>query len=187
MSRIGKKEIEIPTGVEVNIDGNFIKVKGPKGELTQRVRSRVEVQKKDSKISVNIKDESRHSKQLWGLTRSLINNMVVGVTEGFEKKLDFTGVGYRAEVQKKDGKDNLVLNMGYSHPVEILAPENINFKVEKNIIVISGISKELVGQITSKIRKVRPPEPYKGKGIKYIDEQIRRKEGKAVAKAEGEE
>ena len=113
--------------------------------------------------------------------------MIIGVTQGFEKKLDFTGVGYRAKVEKKDNKDELVLNVGFSHPVEIIAPENINFKVEKNVITVLGIDKEKVGQVAARIRKVRPPEPYKGKGIKYIDEQIRRKEGKAVAKAEGEE
>lgn len=187
MSRIGKKTIEIPAGVELKIDDNLVTVKGPKGELQRKIRSKVTLKKEDSNLIVSIKSPDLLSKSLWGLSRTLINNMIIGVTTGFEKKLEFTGVGYRAQVEKKDNRDKLILNIGFSHPVEIIAPENINFKVEKNVITISGIDKEEVGQVASRIRKVRPPEPYKGKGIKYIDEHIRRKEGKAVAKAEGEE
>ncbi len=187
MSRIGKKEILIPQEVEVTIDTNLIKVKGPKGELERKINSAVSIEKNENQLIVKPKGKDRFSQSLWGLTRTIINNMIIGTTEGFEKKLDFTGVGYRALVEKEDNKDKLVLNMGFSHPIEILAPEAINFKVEKNVITVSGIDKEQVGQVTAKIRQVRPPEPYKGKGIKYIDEQIRRKEGKAVAKTEGEE
>jgi len=187
MSRIGKKKIEIPQGVEVNIDNNLISVKGPKGYLQRKISSKVKIIKNENDLIIDVRSNDRYSRSIWGLSRTLINNMIIGVTEGFEKKLDFTGVGYRANVEKKDSKDVLVLNIGFSHPQELIAPENINFKVEKNVITILGIDKEKVGQQASRIRRVRPPEPYKGKGIKYINEQIRKKEGKAVAKAEGEE
>jgi large subunit ribosomal protein L6 len=185
MSRIGKKIIEITPDVDVTIDGNFVTVKGPKGELTRRFRSAVKITKDDKQLKVSIKRSDRFAKNLWGLSRTLLANMVIGVTQGFERKLEFHGVGYRVTVEKEGTADKLVLNVGYSHPVEIVAPSNINFKVEKNRITVLGIDKEQVGQIATKIRQVRPPEPYKGKGIKYLEETIRRKEGKTVAKIEG--
>lgn len=187
MSRIGKRTIEIPKNVEVIIDQNLVRVKGPKGELEIRIRSAILVEKKENQIIVKKARKDKFAQNLWGLTRTLINNMIIGVTEGFEKKLEFSGVGYRAQVEKENDKEKLVLNMGFSHPKELVAPKGINFKVEKNTIIIIGTDKELVGNVAAKIRKVRPPEPYKGKGIKYIDEQIRRKEGKAIAKTEGVE
>ena len=185
MSRIGKKTIEIPSGVDIIFDGNFVTVKGPKGELARRFRSAVKITKTDNSLSVSIQRNDHFARSLWGLSRTLLSNMVTGVTEGFERRLEFHGVGYRATVEKADGKDKLVLNVGYSHPVEIVAPDNINFKVEKNKITVFGIDKEQVGHLATKIRNVRPPEPYKGKGIKYVEEIVRRKEGKAVAKVEG--
>jgi large subunit ribosomal protein L6 len=185
MSRIGKKIIEIPSNVDIVIDGNFVTIKGPKGELTRRFRSVVQIVKKDNILSVKTTRNDQFAKSLWGLSRTLLSNMVIGVTDGFERKLEFHGVGYRVNVEKAGEKDKLVLNVGYSHSVEIIAPENVNFKVDKNKIIISGIDKEQIGHLAAKIRNVRPPEPYKGKGIKYIEETIRRKEGKAVAKVEG--
>lgn len=172
MSRIGKKPIEIPAGVEVKVEGKQVSVKGPKGALTYEVRPEVKVEIKEGKILVSLLKEDALA--FWGLTRALIANMVKGVVSGYEKKLEITGVGFRANVEGQD----LVLNIGFSHPVKIKAPESINFSVEKNIITVSGVDKGLVGQIAAKVRKARPPEPYKGKGIKYVDEQIRRKEGK---------
>lgn len=185
MSRIGKKIIEIPQGVEVKLDGLLISVKGPKGELERIIRPEITVDIDGNQIKVSPKSDDKFSQSLWGLTRSLIANMIIGVTDGFEKKLEFIGVGYRAAVEKQQDKDKLVLNMGYSHPVEIIAQDNMNFKVEKNVITVFGINKEKVGEIATKIRAVRPPEPYKGKGIHYVGEIIRRKEGKAVAKVAG--
>lgn len=177
MSRIGKKPIEIPRGVEVKIDGSKVTVKGPKGELTMSARPEVKIEAKDGNVSVSC--EKKEAKAFWGLTRALIANMIKGVTEGYEKKLEINGVGYKANVEGRD----LVLNIGFSHPVKIKAPEGINFLVDKNIITVSGIDKGLVGQTAATTRKARPPEPYKGKGIKYVDEQIRRKEGKRAATA----
>jgi len=172
MSRVGKKPIEIPSGVEVKVDDNQVSVKGPKGALTYATRPEVKVEVKEGKILVSLLKEDALA--FWGLTRAIIANMVKGVVSGYEKKLEITGVGFRANVEGQD----LVLNIGFSHPVKIKAPEGISFSVGKNIITVSGIDKGLVGQIAAKIRKTRPPEPYKGKGIKYITEQIRRKEGK---------
>jgi len=177
MSRIGKKPIEIPEAVEVKITGQQVNIKGAKGELSQVVRPEIKVEVKEGKIFVTCQIETKKSKALWGLTRALLQNMVKGVTEGYEKKLEIEGVGYRANLEGQD----LVLNVGFSHPVKIVAPQGIKFGVEKNIITVSGIDKGLVGQIAAKIRKVRPPEPYKGKGIKYVGEQIRRKVGKKAA------
>ena len=174
MSRIGKKPIEIPQGVEVKITGQQIMIKGPKGELSQGVRPEIKVEVKEGKIFVTSQIETKKSKALWGLTRALLQNMTKGVVEGYEKKLEIEGVGYRANLEGQD----LVLNVGFSHSVKIKAPEGIKFAVEKNIITVSGIDKGLVGQTAAKIRGVRPPEPYKGKGIKYVGEQIRRKVGK---------
>jgi len=184
MSRVGKKPIEIPSGVEVKVDDNQVSVKGPKGALTYATRPEVKVEVKEGKILVSLLKEKEgkilvsllkeDALAFWGLTRAIIANMVKGVVSGYEKKLEITGVGFRANVEGQD----LVLNIGFSHPVKIKAPEGISFSVGKNIITVSGIDKGLVGQIAAKIRKTRPPEPYKGKGIKYITEQIRRKEGK---------
>ncbi len=183
MSRIGKKPIEIPDKVEIEVKDNLIKVKGPKGELEREVRPEIKVEEKDGSIIVSPLGESKKIRAFWGLTRALIANMVKGVTEGFEKKLEIEGVGYKAKLEG----DNLILNMGYSHPVSIKKPEGIEFSVEKNLITVSGIDKEEVGQIAAKIRAVRKPEPYKGKGIRYKGEQVRRKVGKKAAGAEGEE
>lgn len=179
MSRVGKKPIEIPGAVEVKIDGPKVIVKGPKGELQREVRPEVRVETKEGKIFVSPVKETKQTKAFWGLTRTLIFNMLKGVTEGYEKKLEIQGVGYRANLEGED----LVLQVGFSHPVKIKKPEGIEFSVEKNIITVFGINKELVGQTTAKIRKIRPPEPYKGKGIRYFGEQVKRKAGKKVVTA----
>jgi large subunit ribosomal protein L6 len=187
MSRIGKKPITIPQGVKVAIDGQNIKVTGPKGELNFRHRSAVEVAKTDTdsslgsqEILVKLKRDDNFGQSVHGTTRSIIANMVTGVTQGFSKKLDFFGVGFKAEAREEEGKKKLILTLGFSHPVEIVAPENIEFKVEKNVITVSGIDKEKVGEVAAHIKRIKPVEPYKGKGIKYIDEVVRRKVGKAV-------
>lgn len=177
MSRIGKKPVIILPGVEAKVNGNDIEIKGPKGVLSIKVAPEMNVELKDKEIIITPKVEDLKSKALWGLMRSLVNNMVDGVVKGFEKKLEINGVGFKASVEGK----KLVLNVGYSHPIYIEAPEGIEFKVEKNVIAISGINKELVGQIAATIRRVKPPEPYKGKGIKYIDEIIKKKLGKKAA------
>ncbi len=180
MSRIGKKPIEIPEGTQVRIDKGDIIVKGPKGELTQLLPLELEVSIKDNKLEVKPKKKTKNSSALWGLFRSLIFNMIEGVNQGFEKKLEINGVGYRAALEGK----KLVMSLGFSHPVEMEAPEGIEFNVEKNIITISGIDKQLVGQAAAEIRSKKKPEPYKGKGIKYIDEVIRRKAGKKAVGSE---
>lgn len=180
MSRIGKKPILIPENVEVKIDGSRVIIKGPKGELQREVRSEIKVEKKDNQILITPAKETKKTKAFWGLTRTLIFNMVKGVTEGYEKKLEIQGIGYRAGLEGED----LVLQVGYSHPIKIKKQEGISFSVEKNIITVSGSDKELVGQMAAKIRKVRPPEPYKGKGIRYVGEEVRRKVGKKVVGTE---
>ena len=178
MSRIGKKPILIPQGVEVKIDGRKVSVRGPKGEISKEFRPEIDIAVKDNNITVGAKGETKLAKSLWGLTRALIFNMVNGVVAGYEKKLEIEGVGFKANIEG----DQLVLNIGFSHPVKIKTPDGIKFSVEKNVITISGIDKGSVGQIAAKIRDARPPEPYKGKGIRYAGEQIRRKLGKkAVA------
>jgi large subunit ribosomal protein L6 len=177
MSRIGRKEIIIPQGVEVKIDGLKLTAKGQKGELTRTFRPEVKIEIKDNVITTSIKTEEKLDKSLWGLTRMLIFNMVEGVSKGFEKKLEIQGVGFRAEVAGK----SLNMNLGFSHPVNMEIPEGIQVSVEKNIITISGPDKELVGQFAANIRKKREPEPYKGKGIRYVGEIVRRKVGKKVA------
>lgn len=174
MSRIGKKPIIIPDQVEVTIDKDRIKVKGPKGELTEKIHPFVKIDLQDKQMSVLPDKKTKSTSALWGLFRALIANMVLGVTEGFEKKLEIQGVGFRAQVQGKD----LILHLGLSHPVEVAAPEGIEIKVEKNIITISGTDKQLVGQIAAKIRALKKPEPYKGKGIRYMGEVVRIKAGK---------
>ena len=177
MSRIGKNPIEIPQGVEVKIENNIVTVKGPKGTLTQEFLKDVNIDVEDNKIVVTLANPKAGN--IHGLTRTLINNMVIGVTNGFEKALEINGIGYRAQKQGK----KLVLTLGYSHPVEVEEPEGITIDVPaQNSIIVKGIDKQLVGQVAADIREYRLPEPYKGKGIKYVGEHIRRKEGKAGGK-----
>ena len=177
MSRIGKKPVTVPAGVTVTINGNEVKVKGPKGELDRTFSDLVTISQEGEEILVARNDETTESNAQQGLTRTLIHNMVVGVSEGFEKKLELTCVGYRAQLKGKD----LDLSLGYSHPVIYACPENISFEVPDNThITVKGISKEQVGQVAAEVRAKRPPEPYKGKGIHYEGEHIRRKLGKAA-------
>ena len=176
MSRIGKKPIEIPAGVDVQIDGTLITVKGPKGTLSRNVHPNMIIEKDGNTITVSRPNDDKMNRSLHGLTRTLINNMVVGTNESYKKELEVNGVGYRCEV-----KGNvLTLKIGYSHDVVMTAPEGITIEVPNpNKVVVSGPDKQVVGQFAANIREKRPPEPYKGKGIKYVDEHIRRKEGKA--------
>ncbi|BCX14547.1 MAG: 50S ribosomal protein L6 [Patescibacteria group bacterium] len=176
MSKIGKQPIELPEGVTVELGRKKIKVSGPKGTLEKILPDKLQVVLDDKKIIIKKVSDGEMANMLYGTFRSLIFNMVKGVVEGWNKQLELVGTGYRAEIS--NGK--LVMNIGFSHPVEINPPEGISFKVEKNIISVEGVDKEKVGQIAAKIRAVRPPEPYKGKGIKYVDEVIRRKAGKAA-------
>ncbi len=179
MSRIGRKPINIPAGVDVKVDGSVITVKGAKGELSYGFNPAMTVEVKDGAIEVSRPDDSKMNRSLHGLTRSLIHNMVVGVTQGFEKKLEINGVGYRAA---KEGK-NLVMNLGYSHQIIVPETEDIQIEVpDPNHVIVKGIDKQKVGQFAAEIRGKRPPEPYKGKGVKYDFETIRRKEGKTGAK-----
>ncbi|MDP2910017.1 MAG: 50S ribosomal protein L6 [bacterium] len=180
MSRIGKQPIQIPQGVEVKIDGNNIVIKGPNGELALTISPELNMELQSGMIIISPKRETERSKSLWGLSRTLIFNMTEGVVKAHEKKMEVQGVGYRANVEGGD----LVLNVGFSHPVRIKKPEGITFNVEKNIITVSGPDKELVGQLAAKIRAVKKPEPYKGKGIRYLGEQVRRKVGKKAAGTE---
>lgn len=181
MSRVGKKPVQIPTGVEVKIDSEMISVKGPKGSISKPIPVGVLVERKENEIIVNPVSMNKRNKALWGLVRMIISNMVEGSVKEFEKKLELQGVGFRANVQGKE----LVLEVGFSHNVKIPAPEGIKFAVEKSVITISGIDKELVGQIAATIRRVRPPEPYKGKGIRYLGEYVKIKLGKKAAGAAG--
>lgn len=175
MSRVGRKVITIPSGVEIKQDGNKITVKGPKGQLERDFSSEITVKVEGNEVNVTRPNDLPDIRALHGTTRAVLNNMIVGVSQGFEKKLELIGVGYRVQAAGK----GLTLALGYSHPVEIEAIEGIEFKVEGNTkIAVEGINKELVGQIAANIRSKRPPEPYKGKGVKYADEKIRRKEGK---------
>ncbi len=179
MSRIGKRPIALPKKVEIKIDGQHISVKGPKGTLERVLPSKVKVEQDGENLQVVRQDESRTARERHGLSRTLVSNMVEGVSKGFEKQLDIQGVGYRAQAQGT----TLILNVGYSKPVEIKMPSGVSVKVEKNTqVTVSGIDKEVVGNIAAKIRAVRPPEPYKGKGIRYVGEQVRRKAGKAGKK-----
>ena len=179
MSRIGNKPITVPDGVEVNLDGQKITVKGPKGTLEREIHKNMKVSLDSNVIKVERPNDEPENRSIHGLTRTLINNMIIGVKEEFKKELEVNGVGYR--VQKKG--NNLVLTLGYSHPVEVEAPAGITFDVpNSNQIIVRGIDKELVGQTAAVIRTKRPPEVYRGKGIKYADEVIRRKEGKAGKK-----
>ena len=179
MSRIGRMPIAIPAGVTVDIaENNKVTVKGPKGTLERVLPEAMDIKLDGDQVIVTRPNDLKKNKALHGLTRTLIYNMVVGVTEGYEKKLEVNGVGYRAQKQGK----KLVLSLGYSHPVEMVDPEGIETKVDGNKITVSGISKEKVGQYAAEIREKRAPEPYKGKGIKYVDETIRRKVGKTGKK-----
>lgn len=178
MSKIGKQPIQIPPGVEVKINGNLIVIRGPKGELQREVAGEIKVELKDNQLFLSVAKETKKSPALWGLFRMLLYNMVQGVKNGFEKKLEIEGIGYKAILQGKD----LILNLGYSHPVEFKAASGIEFKVEKNVITVSGVDKELVGQTAAEIRALAKPEPYKGKGIRYQEEIVKLKEGKKAVK-----
>lgn len=177
MSRIGKAPIPVPSGVTVSIDSESIGVKGPKGELSRVIPAGITVREDDGQLLVERPDDQRHHRALHGMFRSLVNNMVLGVTEGFRKELDIVGVGYRAALK---GNDTLDLSLGFSHPVEVKAPDGVTFVVpQPTRIEVHGIDKAEVGQVAANIRSLRKPEPYKGKGIRYVDERVRRKAGKA--------
>lgn len=175
MSRIGRAPIVLPSGVEVELADPMVRVKGPKGVLSLPVNPQVSVRVDDGKIWVERSSEAHRVKALHGLTRSLLNNVVVGVTQGFQRQLEINGVGYRASLEGK----TLVLSLGYSHPIRYVPPEEIEIQLpQRNIVVVSGIDKQLVGQVAAEIRGFRPPDPYKGKGIRYAGEKLRLKEGK---------
>ena len=178
MSRVGKKPVAVPSGVDVKISEDWLEVKGPKGSLTERMHPAIKVEFDDGRLNfARVRDE-KGDNAAFGLIRSLASNMVVGVTEGFQKILEIVGIGYRAEVKGK----TLILNLGYSNPIEYAIPEGVEVAVEqKNQVVVKGASKQQVGSVAAKIRGFRPPEPYKGKGVKYEGEQIRRKAGKTAA------
>jgi large subunit ribosomal protein L6 len=176
VSRIGRMPVVIPSGVEVNIDGSWVRVKGPRGEMSRTFPQPMGIELKDGQVLVSRPTDERMHRALHGMTRALINNMVVGVSTGFEKILEVNGVGYRAEMSGTD----LMLFVGYSHPVKVVPPTGIRFETDAKTrqIKVQGYDKEMVGQVAADIRKVRPPEPYQGKGIKYLSEKIRRKAGK---------
>jgi large subunit ribosomal protein L6 len=179
MSRIGKRPITIPSKVTITIAEQHVAVKGPKGELSRLLPAEVEVSQEGETLLVKRRNESRAARQRHGLCRTLVANMVEGVSQGFQRRLEIQGVGYRAQVQGR----NLMLNVGYSNPVQIEPPEGIQLAVENNTnVIVSGIDKEIVGNIAARIRAVRPPEPYKGKGIRYAGEMVRRKAGKSGKK-----
>lgn len=178
MSRIGKNPVAIPDKVEVKIDGSHVVAKGPNGQLEFTFNEKVTIEQVEKTIIVKPVDESQAARSLWGTTRTLVSNMVTGVSTGFTKSLEFNGVGYKAMVNGQ----TLTLNLGYSHPIDYALPEGITAKVTKNVIDITGANKELVGFVAAKVRGFRPPEPYKGKGVKYIDEVIIRKAGKTGGK-----
>lgn len=175
MSRIGRLPITVPSGVDVTIDGATVSVKGPKGELNHEVPNPIEVSLEEGTLTVTRPNDERESRSLHGLTRTLIDNMIVGVTNGYEKQLEVVGTGYRVLAKGSD----LEFALGYSHPVPVKAPEGIAFKVEGNKVTVSGIDKQRVGETAANIRKLRKPDPYKGKGVRYAGEVIRRKAGKA--------
>lgn len=180
MSRIGKKAIEIPSGVEVKIVSNSITIKGPKGELTQVLHPNVKVAQEGNTLLVTVVNpDEKGDRSLWGLFNRLIDNMITGTTKGFEKKLEVIGVGFKVALQGQ----KLVLNVGYSHPVEYILPKGISGAVDKNIVTLVGIDKQLIGEIAAQIRRVKKPEPYKGKGIRYFGEVVKKKAGKAAAKS----
>jgi large subunit ribosomal protein L6 len=180
MSRIGKKPIEIPSGVTVAVDGNVVKVKGPKGELSFDSSYEVSIETNDGEVVVKKVGKTKNAAALWGTTRSVIANMIEGVSKGFSKQLELNGVGYKMAVSGS----KLNLNLGYSHPVEMEIPKGLTASIEKNVLTIEGIDKQAVGLFAAQIRQKRKVEPYKGKGFKYIDEQVIRKEGKRAAGTE---
>ena len=180
MSRIGKAPVAVPSGVEVSVSGRTITVKGPKGTLSRPIPGVIEVTQEDGSLIFTRPNDERENRAQHGLTRSLVNNMVIGVTEGFRKQLEIVGVGYRAEAQ---GPNALRLNLGFSHPVNVAAPDGITFEVPAPTqVIVSGIDKEVVGQVAANIRSIRKPEPYKGKGVRYAGERVLRKAGKAGKK-----
>ncbi|MEN9803859.1 MAG: ribosomal protein [Actinomycetota bacterium] len=180
MSRIGKAPINVPSGVDVSINGSTVTVKGPKGTLSRTLIGGITVRQEENTLLVERPNEERESRSLHGLSRALVNNMVVGVTDGFVKELDIVGVGYRAEAK---GANALRLNLGFSHPVDFPGPDGITFEVPTQTrIIVKGIDKELVGQVAANIRSIRKPEPYKGKGVRYLNERILRKAGKTGKK-----
>jgi len=175
MSRIGKSPITVPAGVQVTLDGQTVAVKGPKGQLAWTVADEIEIKQEDGALTLTPRDESQRARAMWGLSRSLVANMVEGVTKGYEQTLELVGVGYRAAMKGQA----LSLQLGFSHDVDVPAPQGISFAVPKQTeIKIGGIDKQLVGETAARIRKMRPPEPYKGKGVRYAGEHVRRKEGK---------
>ena len=176
MSRIGKRPISVPSGVEVKIDGQTVNVKGPKGELSHTVAEPITVALEDGVITLERPNEERESRALHGLSRTMVDNMIIGVTQGYEKKLEIVGTGYRVQAKGSD----IEMSLGYSHSIPVAAPQGITFTVEgNNKLTVSGIDKQLVGEVAANIRKLRKPEPYKGKGVRYAGEQVRRKVGKA--------
>jgi len=180
MSRIGKAPVAVPAGVEVTVADGTVTVKGPKGTLSRVIPGEIEITQDDGTLTFVRPNDERKNRALHGLTRSLVNNMVIGVTDGFKKELEIVGVGYRAEAQ---GPNALRLNLGFSHPVNVAAPEGISFEVPiPTQVVVTGIDKEVVGQVAANIRSIRKPEPYKGKGVRYAGERILRKAGKAGKK-----
>jgi large subunit ribosomal protein L6 len=175
MSRIGKKAVAIPQGVTATLDGQTVTVKGPKGQLSWTVVDEIEVKQENGEVTLAPRDDSTRSRAMWGLSRTLVNNMVIGVTQGYEQTLELVGVGYRAAMKGQA----LSMQLGFSHDVDIKPPSGIAFAVPRQTEVkISGIDKQLVGEMAARIRKIRPPEPYKGKGVRYAGEKVRRKEGK---------
>ena len=177
MSRIGLMPVPLPKGVTVHIEGSTVQVKGPKGELVRTLNPEMQIKLEENRLLVERPTDQRRHRALHGLTRALLNNMVLGVSQGFTRRLEIEGVGYRAEMQGK----NLVLNVGYSHPAVVEPPPGISFDVEKGtrVFAVLGADKEMVGEMAARIRRIRPPEPYKGKGIRYQGERVRRKAGKA--------
>jgi len=176
MSRVGKKPIILEDKVKVNLDGSLLKVEGPKGKFSRHLDRCIEVKIEEKQIVLGRKDETRRSRSIHGLTRTLVQNMVTGVSKGFKRELEFTGVGYRVNVSGKA----VVFNMGYSHPILFELPEGVTCKVEKNKIILESHDKQVLGEAAATIRSFRGPEPYKGKGIKYVEERVRRKEGKKM-------
>lgn len=181
MSRLGKKPIPVPSGIEVKIEDGKVTVKGPKGEISRNFRDEISISLKENSIELGPRIKTKLSQKLWGTYASLIKNMIAGARDGFSKRLLLEGIGYRAGLEGKD----LVLTLGFSHPVRFAAPSGINFQVEKNIITVFGIDKEKVGATASRLRSLKKPDPYKGKGIRYEGEVIRRKAGKKAAGATG--
>lgn len=180
MSRLGKLPINIPAGVQVQINGRLFTAKGPKGEVAEQLPKGIKLNQADQILSVSVANsEDRSQRALWGLARQLVNNAVKGVSEGYSKSLDLVGIGFKAQIEG----ETLVLNLGFSHPIRFAIPKGISAKVEKNTITLSGANKQQVGQVAAEIRSLRKPEPYKGKGIKYSNEVVRRKAGKVVKAA----